>query len=1033
MDRLKTNAPDADAVALLDAPSPVLLLADWLQHLQAAQLARVLHAAVALLKSRGPSEQLRYFPIDLRHGGAVHEGAAPESPLHGGRAVHLDLLLLPSIFAPEVWSYTFLEGLLQKPLHEYAGKRLIELGTGSGWVSLALLRLTRSEHILGLDLNPEAVVMARVNALLNSFDAAGRPDADRLYERFSAQESDLLAAPRARHWTADFVLGCIPQVIATAGEASDSARLYDLSNYFAAQGLVEDKFGLGLNARALREALSSLRPGGSVILNLAGRPGPAVVAHMFERRGYRPRVLWQARVEQAADTNIAPLVELEEQSGKLFAYHLHRSSLESISARLALAAQQSGLLIYHELQVIEGKPCSEILYDLARSLDGLALQSLWEEVDLSRASDEQLRFVTRLAQTFEREARAPYPHEAGDPSFRLRVGSFLHKFHDLTVDPEEIFVAPSRAQLFYGLLLALVEPAQPVAVSASLRAVYERPLARYGVRPLWVHGDASELAELLPIVRPRILLLAAPSPLRQSRPALELLLAGCERAGCLLVLDESEHFAISCQVVKNPVLSFLGAHLGSPNLAVLIGLVHSQAFPDVELALGLLRHPALMEALGVAAEVTYSRLSWFHQDYYASLFDELLSFQVQGAAAHSPVRAQPRAQGRPALQPQIKKWLQIPAFARPAPAADVIRLDYGENELPLPASVVTGILMGFLDSPEPGEPGGAELGRDARRAALGYLRATRLPALEEDELCLGQGAMPLLFDALAAEKLRRGGTPRVLLPQGCYGMTPPLIEAAGCAVVQLPTQGPEFIADSDRIADSLQFEVLLLTNPANPSGAAYSPARLRALIEAAAARGARVILDEVFGLLANLDSPPPWGEDRLQGLSEAVARQVLLLCSASKEVAAGGLRLGVAATTDKQWLQLLQRLAFAPLPRSAEVAARFLFAALPSRRAEIEAMRAQLLARRRRLEQGLTELGFRVDTAGRGGLFVLADVSPLAAGDPERFVLELEARARVRLNTPSWCGLQDHARACFAIAPDKLEEALRRLKRHLQG
>ena len=64
---------------------------------------------------------------------------------------------------------------------------------------------------------------------------------------------------------------------------------------------------------------------------------------------------------------------------------------------------------------------------------------------------------------------------------------------------------------------------------------------------------------------------------------------------------------------------------------------------------------------------------------------------------------------------------------------------------------------------------------------------------------------------------------------------------------------------------------------------------------------------------------------------------------------------------------------------------------------------------------------------------VSADVSPLAEGDPEGFVLRLEQEARVRLNTPSWSGLTHHARACFAIPEERIEEALVRMERALGG
>jgi aspartate/methionine/tyrosine aminotransferase len=168
---------------------------------------------------------------------------------------------------------------------------------------------------------------------------------------------------------------------------------------------------------------------------------------MFERRGFEPEILWRTRVQQAADTDIRPLVELEARTGSLFAFHLRRHSPGSVSARVAEAAREAGRPIYHEVQVIEGRPRSEALFGLARALSNLALPALWEQVDLSRASGEQIAFVTRLAEGFAGDPRAPYPHEAGDPGFRRKVTDFLRKFHSLSLAPEEAFAAPSRPEL----------------------------------------------------------------------------------------------------------------------------------------------------------------------------------------------------------------------------------------------------------------------------------------------------------------------------------------------------------------------------------------------------------------------------------------------------------------------------------------------------------------------------------------------------------------------------------------------------------
>ena len=312
-----THGVEQLALTVLASRDPLQLLSDWAGAAPQGELAKTLHAVFARLTAGERHPALSAIGVDVRL---------------GERVASLRLLLIPSVFPPEAWGATFLEGLLRKSLREYRGKRMIELGVGSGWISLALLRLTQLSQIIGVDLNPQAVQIARLNALLNGYHEDGSPQPDRLYDRFSSTTSDLLTAIRAQKRRADFVIGCIPQVIAARADTETPQGLYDLSNYAIAQGLVEDTFGLGLNARALRDALTVLEPGGQVILNLAARPGAAVLARMFERRGYHQEVLWRARVEQAADTDIQPLVELERRAGQLlgqYTWWMYSSTIRS--------------------------------------------------------------------------------------------------------------------------------------------------------------------------------------------------------------------------------------------------------------------------------------------------------------------------------------------------------------------------------------------------------------------------------------------------------------------------------------------------------------------------------------------------------------------------------------------------------------------------------------------------------------------------------------------------------------------------------
>ena len=78
----------------------------------------------------------------------------------------VNLLLTPAVFSPEMWGQTFAEGLMKNP-EQFDSTRVVELGTGCGWISLLLLKKTGVKEVVGLDINPVAVTIARLNAWLN--------------------------------------------------------------------------------------------------------------------------------------------------------------------------------------------------------------------------------------------------------------------------------------------------------------------------------------------------------------------------------------------------------------------------------------------------------------------------------------------------------------------------------------------------------------------------------------------------------------------------------------------------------------------------------------------------------------------------------------------------------------------------------------------------------------------------------------------------------------------------------------------------
>lgn len=48
------------------------------------------------------------------------------------------MMVIPSIFMPEDWSFTFYEGINRHPDSIFKDRTVAELGCGNGWISIAI-------------------------------------------------------------------------------------------------------------------------------------------------------------------------------------------------------------------------------------------------------------------------------------------------------------------------------------------------------------------------------------------------------------------------------------------------------------------------------------------------------------------------------------------------------------------------------------------------------------------------------------------------------------------------------------------------------------------------------------------------------------------------------------------------------------------------------------------------------------------------------------------------------------------------------
>ncbi|HEX6899330.1 MAG TPA: aminotransferase class I/II-fold pyridoxal phosphate-dependent enzyme [Thermoanaerobaculia bacterium] len=1018
-----------------------------------AQARRFLSRLVAAVAGRDVEENLAAFHFGFQELPTGREG-------HGGPP--LTMLQFPSVFTPEQWSRTFFEGLARLPSSDLAGRNVAELGAGSGWISLALARRAAPAKVYGLDLNPKAVTCARINLYLNGLDSEGAPlrdgDGKTLLDRVEFHVSDLLTWVRQQGLELDRVVGCIPQVLdpdlaTTVGAISDTASdelLHSLSNYTSRQGYLEDQFGLGLIARALDESVQVLRPNGRVVFNLGGRPGRSILLHLFRRRGFEVQEIWKTRIQQAADTDISPLAEIETSSSHRFEFFLTPHSDEPVSARTARAYQQAGGPIYHALTVVEGRPrFPEALRRLYRILSRPEYSRARGALDLAYeeepVAEEKTVFLGRLAGLLDERSCFPYERTPGTQSFRSHFAQFLRLYFRLPLAEDCFVVAPSRATALRNLF-NLYAPARSLVHPLLLTA----PPAAGGGEVLECPTRVDLACKLIEALQPQLVVTTLAANEVGTPDSFLRLLETAGRTGARLVVDISPFLELASAPEVNGVHQALAEARLPEHVAILCGLVKNQVYQDLEACFVISENRNLLQALTAAAEVTYSRTPLLVQDYYDTLLTELLSFRLDSShpAGDSKIRhPEQESQGAVSRVPMAERCRR--AFAHPAItaerlpiSAETVRLDYGENSLASPAFVKASLLESFVRRVV--SPAEVDLAPEIsfflrRRFGLNAGKGTL------SRFAFGLGVAPL-FSALAESCAAEGGT--FVFPSGAYDYFLAAVEFFGSRWDRIATRRENgFKVTPDALDEALARAPrpwLFLNGPVvNPTGSLYSAEEIAALLDVATRHRARIVLDILFSGLELEEPPEPWD---LEPLLQDQPTDLVVLGGISKELAAGGLRFGFACCRSDAMAKALTR-GLSAVPHATMLyAAKKIYANLnhPTLevRNELETQRSTLRRHTELLSETLAETGWEPLTP-RGGLFLVARPTAYLSHrvrvetphgtkeyilDSENLPEALFYATGLLINNSVWTGLPEHCRFVHSVPEEQLQEGIERLR-----
>jgi release factor glutamine methyltransferase len=178
-----------------------------------------------------------------------------------------DFLVTPAVLIPRPETEHLIEAVLDLVRHFALGPRLklIDVGTGSGAIAITLARELPEAEVHAVDLSPEALEIARLNA--------DRLVTENLGTRVHFAQSDVLAS-MVRDASFDFVVSNPPYV--GRNEADKVQEV--VKHYEPPMAVFAGDDGLDVIRRLIPQAWEALRPGGWLLIEIGYTQSEAVRA-----------------------------------------------------------------------------------------------------------------------------------------------------------------------------------------------------------------------------------------------------------------------------------------------------------------------------------------------------------------------------------------------------------------------------------------------------------------------------------------------------------------------------------------------------------------------------------------------------------------------------------------------------------------------------------------------------------------------------------------------------------------------------------
>jgi release factor glutamine methyltransferase len=164
----------------------------------------------------------------------------------------MDFIVTPAVLIPRPETEHVIEAVMN--LRSLVSRSwIIDVGTGSGCIALALAKELPQAEIFATDISPAALEVARINAARH-----------RLEPRIQFREGDLLAGFENNFF--DFIVSNPPYV----GESETDEVQLEVRKFEPRNAVFAGPTGVEVIARLIPQAHTALKPGGWLVMEISG-------------------------------------------------------------------------------------------------------------------------------------------------------------------------------------------------------------------------------------------------------------------------------------------------------------------------------------------------------------------------------------------------------------------------------------------------------------------------------------------------------------------------------------------------------------------------------------------------------------------------------------------------------------------------------------------------------------------------------------------------------------------------------------------